>query len=79
VRQDIPTGALQPPYEGPYEVISRGEKIFRIKIRGKTVTVTIDRLKPAYTLEDKETSREPESQPMTRSGRTTKPPVRFKL
>jgi len=26
VRQDTPTGALQPPYEGPYDVLSKGEK-----------------------------------------------------
>jgi len=42
VRQDIPTRALQPPYEDPYEVISRSEKTYKIRMNGRTVTVSID-------------------------------------
>ena len=41
--------ALQSPYAGPYKVLERGLKTFKLDIQGKTVTVTIDRLKPAYT------------------------------
>ncbi|EFN67616.1 hypothetical protein EAG_00467, partial [Camponotus floridanus] len=41
---------LQPPYNGPYEVISRTAKTFVVRIQGKDVTVSIDRLKPAYIL-----------------------------
>jgi len=60
VRQDAPTGILQPPYERPYEVLSRGEKTFKIKIRGRIVIISIDRLKLAYILlEDKKAFREP--------------------
>ncbi|GFR19105.1 hypothetical protein TNCT_327121 [Trichonephila clavata] len=39
---------LQPPYEGFYKVVDRTEKVFRILRRGKEVSVSIDRLKPAY-------------------------------
>ncbi|KMQ85815.1 gag-pol polyprotein [Lasius niger] len=86
IRHDAPTGTLQPTYDGPYEVLSRGEKTYKIRIRGKPTQVTIDRLKPAYTLEDetRETNKEQgdnknkkEAQKITKSGRTSKPPVRF--
>ena len=40
--------ALQPPYQGPYEVLARNDKTFTIKVRNQPVTVTIDRVKPAY-------------------------------
>jgi len=81
VRQDMLTKALQSPYEGPYEVISRGDKIFKIRVNGKTVAVAIDRLKPAYSLADDEEPRQDSIRKdiTTRSGRAVKPPVRFKL
>jgi len=50
VRQDTPTRALQTPYEGPYEVISRNDKTYKIRMNGRTVTVSIDRLKPTFIL-----------------------------
>jgi len=88
VRQDTPTRALQPPYEGPYDVLSRGDKWYKIRIRGKTTRVTIDRLKPTYTMaEDEETNnrktlkeekeKEATTTKTTTSGRSSKPPVRF--
>jgi len=42
--------ALQPPYQGPYEVLARNDKTFTIKVRNQPVTVTVDRVKPAYLL-----------------------------
>lgn len=45
--------SLQSPYTGPYKVIERNNKTFKIEVQGKEVTVTIDRVKPAYlTYED---------------------------
>lgn len=44
--------SLVPPYEGPYQVVKRTKKWFRIVINGKEEDVTIDRLKPAYSLND---------------------------
>lgn len=41
-------GALQPTYDGPYEVIEDGDKNFVIKIHNKEVKVSIGRLKPAF-------------------------------
>ncbi|XP_046965859.1 uncharacterized protein LOC124534193 [Vanessa cardui] len=50
LRDDTLRGALQPPYTGPYEVIERGDKTFKIQVKGRNVAVSIDRLKPAYIL-----------------------------
>lgn len=52
LRDDTVRAALQPPYKGPYEVLERGEKTFKILVKGKVVTVSVDRLKPAYILSD---------------------------
>jgi hypothetical protein len=43
---------LEPPYSGPYQVLSRQEKTFKILMRGRSVTVSPDRVKPAYTLNE---------------------------
>jgi hypothetical protein len=52
LRQDTARRTLQPPYSGPHKVIARTDKTYKIVLRGRPVTVSIDRLKPAYTLED---------------------------
>lgn len=39
---------FESPYIGPYKVIERGNKTMKIDVQGKEITVTIDRLKPAY-------------------------------
>ena len=49
LRRDAVRVGLQPPYDGPYAVIDRNDKVFIIRIDGKEVAVSIDRLKPAYT------------------------------
>ncbi|CAB0040713.1 unnamed protein product [Trichogramma brassicae] len=40
------------PFTGPWKGLERTEKIFKLSICGKAVTVSIDRLKPAYMLDD---------------------------
>jgi hypothetical protein len=50
LRQDGVRAALQPPYTGPFEVLERADKTFRINVRGKPVNVSVDRLKPAHLL-----------------------------
>ncbi|CAK1592111.1 unnamed protein product [Parnassius mnemosyne] len=52
LREDALRGTLQPPYSGPYEVVEHGDKTFKIWVKGKAVTVSVDRLKPAYILTD---------------------------
>ena len=39
---------LQPPYDGPFPVLSRTDKHFTIAINNRNDTVSIDRLKPAH-------------------------------
>ena len=48
IRRDAVRKPLQPPYDGPYRVISRTEKHFVIDINGRIDTVSIDRLKVAH-------------------------------
>ena len=53
LREDALRGSLQPAYTGPHKVLQRGDKVFKILFKGREVTVSIDRLKPAYILADK--------------------------
>ncbi|XP_049316981.1 uncharacterized protein LOC125779753 [Bactrocera dorsalis] len=55
VRNDSVHPPLQPPYEGPFPVIECGDKFFKVKIRGKDVNISIDRLKAALVAEDYQT------------------------
>ena len=48
VRVDGVRKPLQPPYNGPYPVITRTEKHFTIDINSRKETVSLDRLKPAH-------------------------------
>jgi hypothetical protein len=51
LRQDSLRCALEPLYNGPYQVLSRREKM-KLLVLGKTVTVSTDRVKPAYILKE---------------------------
>lgn len=46
-RQDYVRRSLEPPYDGPYKVLERHPKFFKIDVSGKPVNVSVDRLKPA--------------------------------
>lgn len=50
VRVDKVRTGLTPPYEGPYKVLKRLRKYFVVDVNGKSSSVSIDRLKPAYVL-----------------------------
>lgn len=50
VRNDAVRPPLQPPYKGPFQVISKTEKTFVIEVNGKNKTISVDRLKPAVIL-----------------------------
>lgn len=52
VRNDAVSTPLTPPYKGPFRVISRTPKVFKIQIKSETKSISIDRLKPAYTLNE---------------------------
>ncbi|XP_058798167.1 uncharacterized protein LOC131668214 [Phymastichus coffea] len=46
--------SLQQPYRGPYEIIDRNDKNMTLKINNIPNTVTIDRVFPAFILNDDE-------------------------
>uniref|UniRef100_A0A5S6Q4E0 RNA-directed DNA polymerase n=2 Tax=Trichuris muris TaxID=70415 RepID=A0A5S6Q4E0_TRIMR len=48
VRCEVSGNQLQPRYRGPFKVLSKRAKYFLLDVNGKTQSVSIDRLKPAY-------------------------------
>ena len=47
IRRDARRAPLQRPYDGPYRVLERGDKTFRVQLGSREEVVSIDRLKPA--------------------------------
>uniref|UniRef100_A0A0P4VUF2 Integrase catalytic domain-containing protein n=1 Tax=Scylla olivacea TaxID=85551 RepID=A0A0P4VUF2_SCYOL len=52
VRNDAHRSPLTRPYRGPYAVLERNRKAYRLSIAGRSDWVSIDRLKPAYVDEE---------------------------
>ncbi|UYV65549.1 K02A2.6-like, partial [Cordylochernes scorpioides] len=52
IRTDRVKKPLEPPYDGPSPVLDRTDKYFTLKVKGRNVTISIDRLRPAYLLAD---------------------------
>ena len=93
IRIDSVRKGLQPPYEGPFPVMHPAGKYFTVNKEGKKLTISVDRLKPAYTDGDdiptatsadkQETAKAPEvpiilpPPCITRSGRRVNKPARF--
>ena len=80
VRQDCVRKPLQQPYEGPFKVLARDPKFLTLQIGARQVNVSIDRLKPAFLLNEKvlehqEPAPEPPPEVFTRYGRK----VRFRI
>lgn len=48
LRRDNSRIGLQAPYTGPYPVLRRRDKTFQILVNGKATYISLDRLKPAY-------------------------------
>lgn len=59
LRDDAVRKPLTPPYQGPYKVIERQEKCYKIQLPNRTTVVSMDRLKPAYLYEEFSTQNEP--------------------
>lgn len=89
VRIDAVQKPLKPPYEGPYRVLNRSDKCFTVQLPGRVTTLSIDRLKPAFLLQQGDQEENPgeinitnteknlQPQKTTRSGRVIRLPVRF--
>ncbi len=56
LRVDRVQRPLEPPYTRPFPVLKRHRKTFTIEVKGKPVTVILDRLKPAFELADESSS-----------------------
>lgn len=71
LREDRVRSPLHPAYTGPHEVVERKDNFFKLRIKGKVVTVSVDRLKPAYILADSQQQTTGNIAPArtTRSGR----------
>ena len=52
IRRDCHKVPLTPKYDGPYKVIERGPKFFKVQLGNRTDNVSIDRLKAAATDND---------------------------
>ncbi|GFU76633.1 integrase catalytic domain-containing protein [Trichonephila clavipes] len=50
LRRDMLRRPLQQPYDGPFKVLQRKDKVFFLDINGKRISVSIDRCKPAFFL-----------------------------
>lgn len=48
LRNDSVRPPLSPPYDGPYEVLERNRKCYKIQLPLRTAVVSTDRLKPAH-------------------------------
>ncbi|UYV79216.1 hypothetical protein LAZ67_17001566 [Cordylochernes scorpioides] len=59
LRRDLILPPLAPPYDGPYEVLFRKPKIYKLKIKKRSTWVSIDRLKPGFTSEGPMFSQDP--------------------
>ncbi|KZC08086.1 hypothetical protein WN55_09978 [Dufourea novaeangliae] len=71
LRTDSAKSSLQLPYEGPFPVISRTDKIYTISVKGKEMTVSVYRLKPAYIFEENVTPKKVEEETSPHKTRET--------
>lgn len=89
VRRDAVKLSLQTPYEGPFLVLKKTPKYFKVQLRQPT-NISIDRLKPSFSLAEEPTPELPvspqtvqleQAQPqpvkITMSGRRVKLPDRY--
>ncbi|GFY71834.1 retrovirus-related Pol polyprotein from transposon 412 [Trichonephila inaurata madagascariensis] len=50
---------LQPPYDRPFAVVKRSEKLITLQRQDKEICVSIDRVKPSFMLSDTIESNQP--------------------
>ena len=74
IREDAHKPPLSKPYKGPFRVLARTDKSYRVQLDNREDWISIDRLKPAY-LDITSNNRDITN----RSGRTSRPPLRFDM
>lgn len=82
IRRDSVRRPLQRPYDGPYKILQRKNKYFKIQLPNRTEFISVDRLKPA--LLDSEVSRSSSpgnttASAVTSSGRPSNKPIRLQV
>lgn len=83
VRKDHVLKPLQSSFSGPFQVVSKATKTYKVKMNGKTQTISLDRIKPAFVSTDLEIPKEaPVPSPQepiyrTRSGRQVRFPKKL--
>jgi len=76
LRQDSVRRALDPLYSGAHKIIARSDKTLTFSVRGRQVTVSTDRVKPAYTLEETQhDTGSPQAQPCSASTKPFATPI----
>ncbi|XP_036347620.1 uncharacterized protein LOC118756999 [Rhagoletis pomonella] len=87
LRNDSIRPSLTRPYDGPFLVVKKSPKYFKIIVRGRPTNVSIDRLKPAFKASDESSdisnTPQEEEEPHvtmkpTRSGRRINIPFRYR-
>ena len=59
VRKDGHVPPLSPLYEGPYKVLARSQRTFRLQVGNRAEVVSVQRLKPAVTSDEEKPSEPP--------------------
>lgn len=72
LRQDAVRPSLSGPYRGPYRVLRRDAKTMTLDVGNRHTTVSIDRVKPAFLVQDVPTTSGP-STPVTTPAPATEP------
>ncbi|GFY29254.1 pol polyprotein [Trichonephila clavipes] len=62
---------LQSPYDGPFAITKRSEKLIILQRQGKEICVSIDRVKPAFMLSDTIESNQPSFIPQSKEAPAT--------
>lgn len=54
VKKDAVKKPLTPPYEGPFKVLEKHEKFYKVQLSNRTSIISINRLKPAFIINEQE-------------------------
>lgn len=78
LRDDTVRPPLKAPYDGPFEVLSRTNKTFELRVKNRIVRVNVDRIKAAYQPIEEEEPKMIRNQPNTTQNPTSRMSVETK-